>query len=59
MSGIIINKGDGGRRAVYAYLLGYFPSVWSCEANGCLVTESSPNAGTVDSVILEKPSCFS
>ncbi len=59
MSGVIISTGDGHRRAIQAHLLGGFPSVWSCEANGHLVTETSPNAGTIDSVILEKISRFS
>ena len=59
MAGVVINKGDSHRRAIYAHLLGDVPSVWSCEANGGLVTETSPDAGTIDGIFLEKYSCFS
>ena len=38
--------------------MGDIPSVWSCEANDHLVAETSPNAGTIDSVLLEITSCF-
>ncbi len=59
MSGVIINTDVGHRRGIYAHLLRGFPSVWSCEANCHLLAETSPNSGTIDSVILEKFSCFS
>ena len=59
MSGAIINTGDGYRRVIYAHLLGDIPSVWSCKANGHLVAKTSPNAGTIDVMLLEITLCFS
>jgi len=59
MSGVITNTGDSHRRAKWTHLLGGFPSVWSCEANGHMLAETSPNPGTIDSIILEELSCFS
>ena len=55
MSGVIISQDSS---ALWAHLLGGFPSVRSREANGHLVAQTSPNSGTIDGIILKKLSRF-